>query len=182
MMINFILCVIVLNIISVIGKSHIDFLDSSLRSTLKMTNKSIDIYRNLYEDLWFESADEELNRRQQEISETIKNVLENREVNIKNFLREKQNFFYKVYVDLVLSHPEGIDSKTLKQEARSYIVRTYGFDPFDPEISGTLNSGGLSRASQWASNVISNRQLDVREDIEVIRDDKRGVWLYPVSV
>jgi len=189
MMINFILSVVVLNIISVIGKSHIDFLDNSLRNTLKVSSRLFEDYGMLYCEL-SQEIDEETQKKYDEILKEINNIVYaddfvkrfNSEKYIMDFVKEKQWFFYKVYLEIIKQHKEGISTKELKSKSKDYILKKYGFDPFDPDISGYSKSQGVARSEQWASNVISNQLLDKCKEVRVVRNSKRDIWVYPVGV
>jgi len=189
MIVNFILSVVVLNIISVIGKSHIDFLDNSLRNTLKVSSRLFEDYGMLYCEL-SQEIDEETQKKYDEILKEINNIVYeddfvkrfNSEKYIMDFVKEKQWFFYKVYLELIKQYKEGISTKELKSKSKDYILKKYGFDPFDPDISGYSKSQAVARSEQWANNVISNQLLDKCEEVRVVRNSKRDIWVYPVSV
>ena len=92
---------------------------------------------------------------------------------------KKQEFFLPFYCAIVERHPLGIGSADVKQIARQEIIERFGFDPFDPSLTGTNPSTQDSAASQWANNLVSNRVLD-REDMIVARGGSRTV-LYPLT-
>ena len=74
----------------------------------------------------------------------------------QRLLQEKQWFFLPYYKKIVKKHPSGITSKLAKQKVKEFIQRMYGFDVFDPTISGTYSNGAV-KADQWANNLVRVR-------------------------
>lgn len=192
MFVNFVLFVVLLNVISFIGQQCLLNINMSLRNTLKLTNSIFESQREMYvcEDF----IDEKTQKSHDEMLSTIRNIIDQeviedsgmsqKEVShyIDQFMREKQHFFCKIYLEIILQHKMGINTIDLKRKSREYIIRNFGFDPFDPEISGYSKSQGVAKAEQWSSNVISNRMLDMREDVDVVRNSRKDIWFYPVNI
>ena len=99
----------------------------------------------------------------------------------QRLLKEKQQFFLPYYKQIIKNYPFGISSKLAKQKVKELIQRMYGFDVFDPTISGTYSNGAV-KSDQWANNLVSNMVLDKEDGIIAIRDRTKirgAVVLYP---
>ena len=154
MIINLVLFVVLCIAAVFFGRSYLFKVNSSLDESLRASDSLFEGRRNVH------------------VHEDI----------IKKFMFEKQQFFCDVYLKIIFQHQKGISTIDLKRKSREYIIRNFGFDPFDPSISGYSKSQGVARAEQWASNVISNRLLDDRPDINIVRNSKKDVWVYPVGI
>jgi hypothetical protein len=97
---------------------------------------------------------------------------------VQRLLDEKQYYFLPYYDSVVSRHPLGIEAADVKARVRDEIVAHHGFDPFDEAITRVNPSTGVSAASQWANNLVSNRVLE--QYMVVTRGGHRAV-LYPLS-
>lgn len=91
-------------------------------------------------------------------------------------LERKQDYFLRYYKRVVENFPLGIEATEVKRIVGTEIQEKFGFDPFDPMITGTNPSTGRSTGSQWANNLVSNRVLDGQ--LLVSRGGSR-IMLYP---
>jgi 5-methylcytosine-specific restriction endonuclease McrA len=96
---------------------------------------------------------------------------------ITRLVNEKQYFFLPYYEEIVSEHPGGISALEVKAQVAERVLQRFDFDVFDVAHSGLNPRTGLSYASQWANNLVSNSVLD--EYMLVVRSGR--ATLYPGS-
>ena len=91
----------------------------------------------------------------------------------------KQAYFVQHYCDIVEQHPEGIDSRLVKNQVRQALIDQFDIDINDENLFEANVNG--SRADQWANNLVSNYVLD-EYMLVAHRGRGQGATLWPGTV